>query len=75
MDSILREAEKEAMMSDYAIVAFQANSAVQARTFAEASGLALMDVKRLGANDYMKALTLARNFFIQGSSGSQTEKN
>ena len=34
-----------------------------------------MDVKRLGANDYMKALTLARNFFIQGSSGSQTEKN
>lgn len=75
MDSILREAEKETMMSDYAIVAFQANSAVQARTFAEASGLALMDVKRLGANDYMKALTLARNFFIQGSSGSQTEKN
>ncbi len=74
IDKILRICEREATENGGTIVVFQLDSSVQARTFAEAAGIDIADMKRMGSFDYLKALTASRVFFTTGSNGSQNEE-
>lgn len=72
----LENAFKDMIQSRYAVgSSYELDPVAGAHIFAEASGLAYMDIKRLSLADYSEASSIARDFFISGLSGRQGENN
>lgn len=66
----------EATRSKYVVSSsYELDPIIGARMFAEAASMNYADVKRLILNDYAKAASCARDFFMLGLVGDQEESN
>jgi len=71
--NIIESAMKAMQKSGYVPTVQELDPILHAYIFAEAAGIDYEDVKRLKAKDYMKAVTLVRDFFLSDSEDSQQE--
>lgn len=64
---------KELQKKGYVPAVQEVDTLLYVNLFAQAANLDYEDIKRLNAKDFMKAASVTRDFFLEGSVDSQTQ--
>lgn len=71
--NVIENSMKSMQKDGYVPTVQELDPVLHAHIFAEAAGLDYLDIKRLPAKDYMKAVSKVRDFFLSDSEDSQLE--
>jgi hypothetical protein len=69
----VENAIKELQKKGYVPAVQEVDTLLYVNLFAQAANLDYEDIKRLSAKDFMKASSVTRNFFLEGSEDSQAQ--
>lgn len=72
---VIENSIKNLQKSGYIPTVQELDPILHANIFAEACGIDYLDVKRFSAKDYMKAVSLVRDFFLSDSEESSQENS